>query len=270
MEHDDCLICKSYVAAKERDVVIRQLVLRLVHSKFYPKMFRGFRALPLCVNCLLEIPFLENDICEYCGKAMDAPIHQELTTYATKYKPFCRDCLDNKNKLLQCNRSMIRYNAWAKEVMATYKYRGEERFAAIFAVLLLGCYYRYLGAMSFQLITYVPLHRKREEERGFNQVELIANHFSKYTNIPVTPLLIRSKETEKQSHQTSKHARLLSMKDAFTAYPNPENRIQRTMKPILLLDDIYTTGSTLQACAEAIQGIPTFSFSPIVSLTVCR
>ncbi|MGC5324891.1 ComF family protein [Brevibacillus sp. SYSU BS000544] len=270
MEYDDCLICKRYVAARERDVVIRQLVLRLVDSKFYPKIFRSIRALPLCASCLLEIPFIENDICEYCGKRMDNPIHREPIIKATIYKLLCSDCLDNKNKLLQCNRSVIRYNSWAKETMAIYKYRGEERLATIFAVLLLACYYRYVSSMSFQLVTYVPLHQNREEERGFNQVELIAKHFSQYTNIPVIPLLIRSKETEKQSHQSNKQARLRSMKNTFSAYRDPENRIQRTMKPILLIDDIYTTGSTMQSCAEAIQAIPTFAFSQIVGLTVCR
>lgn len=309
--HDeDCLVCKRKVDSRERDVVIRQLVQRLVVSKFYPKLFRCLRELPVCVNCFLDVPFIEHDICEYCGRAMDAlndqiPINRAQSTglqserlqcdriqtsrepisqsqsiqsqsiltigsHPTNHERICRDCLDHENKQLWFNRSIINYNPWAKEIMALYKYRGEERLSVFLAVLLLVCYYRYVSNLSFQCISYVPLHKKREEERGFNQVELIAKEMSKYLEIPVVPLLQRSKETEKQSQQTSKQARIHSMEDAFTAYPPKGIRIERTMKPIVLLDDIYTTGSTLQACATQIREIPQLSFSPVISLTVCR
>lgn len=112
-------------------------------------------------------------------------------------------------------------------------------------------------APLFQGIDYlipVPLHPKREKERGYNQSLMIAQGISEVTGIPIgEKFLVRSVHTATQTHKT-KEERWKNVKNIFEVR-HPE---QLEGKYVLLIDDVLTTGATLEACAlklSAIQGI---------------
>jgi len=99
-----------------------------------------------------------------------------------------------------------------------------------------------------ELIVPVPLHRKREKARGFNQAELLARELGKFCGIPVeTRALLKIKNTPAQVSLEAE-SRKLNLQEAFLA-KKPERIADRI---ILLVDDVYTTGSTLKECSAVL------------------
>lgn len=92
----------------------------------------------------------------------------------------------------------------------------------------------------------VPLHWSRHHQRGFNQSELLAKELSLHTRIPVRMLLSRVRPTGFQSHR-DRHERLVSVQDAFVC------REHSVPSFVVLIDDLATTGATLDACARALK-----------------
>lgn len=115
-------------------------------------------------------------------------------------------------------------------------------------------------APLFQGIDYlipVPLHPKREKERGYNQSMMIAQGVSEMTGIPVGDgFLLRSVNTATQTHK-SKEERWRNVKDIFTL----RRADQLEGKYVLLIDDVLTTGATLEACALTLSKVPGITIS---------
>jgi len=168
-----------------------------------------------------------------------------------------------------------------KEWLSRLKYRGDERLQVLFAGMMEGVLERLLSEFKLKkkhvaFITYVPLSEERYAERGFNQTELIARRLGAAFGIPVRAILRRTQHTDKQSYKT-RAERLRDLSGVFEAEPielppivaarnlaltNVEPTITNAptfhtpafqATPILLLDDVYTTGSTLNECAKAIR-----------------
>ena len=117
-----------------------------------------------------------------------------------------------------------------------------------------------MEAPLFQGIDYlipVPLHPKRERQRGYNQSMMIAQGISEMTGIPIGDrFLLRSVNTATQTHK-SKEERWQNVKDIFEL-GHPE---QLEGKYVLLIDDVLTTGATLEACALRLSSIPRITIS---------
>jgi ComF family protein len=127
------------------------------------------------------------------------------------------------------------------------KYRNLRAIATPLSKLLAD--YFYVNPVPADLMIPVPLHRKRLRERGYNQSELLAKEMSKLVGIPVkTDSLMRLKYTNSQAQSPSLTERRSNLDDAFTCGNNVlEN------KKILLIDDVATSGATLNACASALK-----------------
>jgi predicted amidophosphoribosyltransferase len=154
-----------------------------------------------------------------------------------------------------------------KEWLARYKYRGDEKLLNVFGAMIEHAFQLQLeglesltgqpGSTRFDCITYVPLSGQRLQERGFNQAQKLAEKIGAKHRIPVIPLLRRIRHTDKQSLK-ARRQRLEDLRDAFVVNDQPLRLlapILSTRNPrILLIDDVYTTGSSLNEC----------------SLTICR
>lgn len=194
----------------------------------------------VCEACQGRIPFIRSHEiqCGSCGR----PEH-------------CPDCPRFTGGALAGNRSAVRYDELMKEWLALYKYRGHERLGELLvdsmfhAFCLLDLQYGFSRSGKIPILTYVPLNSQRERERGFNQAEQLAKGLAKRCGLQTFPLLARARHTEKQSSKSRRH-RLESLRGAFVL--REDTPITLGGRPIILIDDVYTTGATVHECAEVL------------------
>lgn len=198
--------------------------------------------LPLCRRCFDGIPWIEEVKCAHCGRPESCP-----------------DCVRRGPSALQLSRSAVKYDERMKEWLAAYKYRRNERLQSVMAPMLHLTLKRYEadygGKGAIDALTYVPVSSERLEERGFNQAKQLAERVGELAGIPALPLLRRDRDTARQSRK-SRAERLRDLADAFSVDPEGANRLLKnaSSKPIniVIIDDVYTTGSTLHHCAAVI------------------
>ncbi|QTH42300.1 ComF family protein [Cohnella sp. LGH] len=186
----------------------------------------------LCGSCLQNIPWIANPVCRVCGRA-------EL----------CEDCVRRTERFYAISRCAVRYTDEMKNWLALYKYRGNEGVETILAAMAAFAFERLRAAdpqAHFPFITAVPLAPERLRERGFNQAERLAVRLAQWYGMTYQPLLLRLRHTEKQSLKT-RRSRVVDMKGNFAAAHRSS-----FSGNILVLDDVYTTGSTLDECARVL------------------
>lgn len=239
------------------------------------------RELPLlCERCTALVPWIERPRCPVCGRAHGCP-----------------DCLrpEARHRAFVLNRSAALYDATMRRWIAEYKYGGREAFAVPFSAMLEQTYrrmrselsvqekgratkpfYRKRKAWSADLVTWVPVSEQRLEERGFNQAELAARQMAHRLRLPAAELLMRSVHTEKQSFKT-RSERLHNLDGAFSLLPNLDpggfkkwDLVGNAKRPggpfpirVLLVDDIYTTGTTAAVCASVLKPLENVFERPV-------
>ncbi|HEX3027937.1 MAG TPA: ComF family protein [Clostridia bacterium] len=141
------------------------------------------------------------------------------------------------------------YSGIIKESLIRYKFFDKSSYYRTFAQLLAQKVKKMTNYHEFDIITGVPLHKDREKKRGYNQSILISKILGRETGIREKPnLLKRIRSTNSQS-LLSKDERCLNVKGAFSV----SDAAQLHDKSILLVDDVMTTGSTLEECARVLK-----------------
>lgn len=195
--------------------------------------YKDKRALALCRECYNIIPWIREVICDKCGR----------------YEA-CYDCKRREQTYFVSCRSAVQYDATMKAWLARYKYRGDERLQKLFSSMLKYAF----KTNGSALLTFVPVSPDRFLERGFNQAEQLARDLGKACNVPVIPLLKRTRITDKQSFK-KRSDRLEDLEGAFAMDGGEWAQFSEqhlTPMEIYIIDDIYTTGSTLNQCAKVL------------------
>lgn len=197
-----------------------------------------------CISCGKDIPsFYEKPYCENCEKHInfntgnrclicDMPIKNEAK--------ICDFCQNMKRYFKKAYCPLI-YQDIVRQSILSYKFDNKRYLAKGFAVIISN----YIKDLKVDLITFVPMTRKREKERSFNQSERLAKELGKLLNIKVVKTLEKIKDTDDQKSLTFKE-RSENLKDAFRLV----NRDLIKDKNVLLVDDILTTCATINTCAE--------------------
>jgi ComF family protein len=135
--------------------------------------------------------------------------------------------------------------AWRlRRAMHRLKYAGVSRVAEPLAACAAPALNRLLGISGPAMLVPVPVSEARRRRRGYNQAALIARALARRSGVGVAEPLARSRETQAQ-HRLDRAARSRNLRGAFTTRASvPEN--------VILVDDILTTGATLDACAEVL------------------
>jgi ComF family protein len=144
-------------------------------------------------------------------------------------------------------RCALLYEERLREAIRQLKYEGKKAYGAYFARWMLEEGGSWAAEQGFDRMTAVPLARSRMRLRGYNQAEVIARELSRLCRVPYEELLERRRETEAQS-ALGAAMRGHNMEGVFAVRPG-----SRTPRHICLVDDIYTTGSTVRACREALE-----------------
>ena len=187
----------------------------------------------ICLPCLMKLKGLKEPFCEKCGKKISGPGY------------ICADCGRVSHVFNRC-RSAFEYDA-VRSAIYRFKYLGRREYARVFAGMTAKILADYLAGIKPDAIVAVPLSREKERLRGYNQAEVYAAELSKLMDIPLLDdALIRVRNTSPMK-LLAPSERLKNLKNAFTSGQNVVKS-----KSILLVDDIYTTGATMDACARVL------------------
>ncbi len=187
----------------------------------------------LCSDCSQKIKRIKKESCPLCG-------------FPTASWEFCD--LHKKDFKLEKVISPFDYNDPLLQLaIKTYKYRFVKDLAEPLGHLLSLEAKKYFSLLQNPVLVPVPLHRRREKWRGFNQAELLARAISKELRLPVKKLLKRVRTTTPQV-DLKKEKRLENVKDAFSF--DSQEKIDLKNKTIILIDDVATTCTTLEECAK--------------------
>lgn len=192
----------------------------------------------MCKSCFNEMHFIL-DGCIKCGKPI---IYHSLEKQDISG---CSSCF-NKTFYFDKSISCIEYNDISKKLILDFKYKSKTYMSNYIADIMKEKLE--IENIKFDCILYVPLHKKRLKKRGFNQSKKIAIKLGKLINKPSYDILIRKKYT-KPLYNLSKDERNKILKNVFGITDN----IKIKNKNILLIDDIFTTGSTVNEISKLLK-----------------
>ncbi len=167
-------------------------------------------------------------------------------------KEYCSDC-ERKNFHFDRGYAVWVYDKIMKQSIANFKYHNKKEYAACYIRQMLKSYGEQIRKLSPDVIVPVPVHISKYIERGYNQADIIARGLGKELQIPVlSDLLLRTKKTLPQKRLDDKE-RLRNLSKAFRLNEKTVAAYPKKLSRILLVDDIYTTGSTMEACTSVLK-----------------
>lgn len=144
----------------------------------------------------------------------------------------------------------VQYSPPITDLIHAMKYDGVSRLAEYCGQFL----YQSVNIPVIDCLTAVPLHPKRQRQRGFNQSEVMALEVAHAMQLPYANVLTRQRQTSPQASLTHKSDRLHHLDDAFTINTTfLHQTLPLPYTSVLLLDDVVTTGTTLNQCAKVLK-----------------
>lgn len=212
---------------------------------------------PAChPDCMRKIKPVTEPVCLRCGK----PVSDESEEY-------CRDCA-GKERSFERGVSAFLYEGDMRESMMRFKFHGREEYAAWYAERLMAGHGATLRAYGADAVVPVPIHRRKMRTRGYNQAERIARELAAQLSLPLYPDLLRRNRFTLPQKELDDRARIRNLVRAMEPGPRAEllAKEKRTPERVLLVDDIYTTGSTLEACTRVLLSA---GVQHVMVVTVC-
>jgi competence protein ComFC len=210
------------------EIPVYEPYLSALADLFYPERCVGCERRAsdvLCRTCFDTLPRVGSPVCGRCGLP---------TAFATFV---CEEC-KNVDFGFQSARAPLKYDGVGKQVVHALKYRGYKRVVGRLAAPLM---LQVVGEGHFDAVVPVPLHSSRLRKRGFNQAELLARGVAEKMKATVSDTLEVVRSTRDQV-ELSAAQRRANVAGAYTATKPLRGKI-------LLIDDVFTTGATMSACA---------------------
>ena len=187
----------------------------------------------ICPVCRQSLPRIIPPVCPRCGRPHSSGV-------------LCPDCIRWQADI-DGIRSPFRFEGVMREAIHQLKYQNLRALAAPLARMLQE--YLIASPLDIDVLVPVPLHRKRLRERGYNQTSLLAKELGKLINTPVVDdVLVRQRHTPPQARTATIEERTHNIADAFACRGNGLRG-----RRVLLLDDVATSGTTLDACATVLK-----------------
>lgn len=208
--------------------------------------------LHICPTCRDYLPLTMSPVCTICG----------IPFIGAGGDHPCGQCLTHPPHF-DCARAHLLYEGPVRDLIHSFKYNHKTHLRRPLVLLALEGLSGFITEQALDVIIPVPLHRSRLRSRGFNQAVLLGTIFSARLSIPMLPDgLLRIRQTEPQIDLSAEERRN-NVKGAFTT--GSPGHIQS--KRVLLLDDVMTTGSTVDECARELRKA---GASTVMVVTVAR
>lgn len=231
------MIKNIYQTLRKYSQIIYQFLIELLFPRRCPICDQIARPYGrhICEKCHDKIQYIGNITCQKCGKKLN-----------TMEAEFCHDC-SSKTHLFDKGRALYEYES-IREALYRMKYSGRKEYAEFFALELSLFLKAEILKWNADALIPVPLHFARQRKRGFNQSQLLAEHLGDLLGIPVRSNLIkRCKKTVPQK-ELSLAERQNNLKKAFKI-----SQYDVKLKTIIVIDDIFTTGSTIDAMSSELR-----------------
>ena len=202
-----------------------------------------------CTVCLKRLPYLKEPKCKKCGKEIEKEDQE-----------YCSDCQRFRH-FFDRGASVFAYDQVMRRSISMFKYHNRREYAAFYAEEMHRNCHRLITMCAPEVILPVPIHNYKRRQRGFNQAELVAKELSRILKVPVdTEYLMRVEKTTPQKELT-RQQRKVNLRQAFAV-----RETGKYYEKVLLVDDIYTTGPTIDAISEILRENQT---KIIFFLTIC-
>lgn len=207
------------------------MLLDLIYPRRCPvcdKAVKPFGNL-ICEECTKKIKYVKAPSCSKCGKELK-----------DKRAIFCHDCACKEHSYDR-GMALFSYPSVADSIYR-FKYRRRQEYAAYYGERLAAVLGRRIVELKPDALVPVPIHASKKKQRGYNQAELIAKELGRRLNIPVETKLIKRVRKTIPMKDLSAVERQNNLKRAFKICRNDVK-----LNTIIIVDDIYTTGSTIDA-----------------------
>lgn len=202
----------------------------------------------ICPECEPKLPVIESRRCRKCGKPVE------------DFEALCPDCEKNPH---QYDRGIgiYRYDSVMREAVSYLKYKGRREYGEAMGIYAAESARSELMTWNPEIIVPIPIHPARLRERGYNQAEVIARAVSEESGIRMVPDALQRKDTTSAMKNLSVRERYSNLSKVLVAGPGLSG-----IRSALIVDDIYTTGATVDAGARVLRDA---GISRIYFLSVC-
>lgn len=202
------------------------------------------RVYALCDNCLETIHWANERSCSKCGKILVENEKRKLLDKIRETEEVCSDCKNN-NHFFERGFTCMQYGLIEKEMIHKFKFNGHAYMGDKLGKIMLDRIL--LESLHVDMVTSVPMHPKKQVKRGYNQSELMAKVVAKGLGVGYNNrVLIRNKYNAPMNKLDAKQ-RYSNIKNS---YGISNKALNLNKKHVLLIDDIYTTGSTVDECSR--------------------
>lgn len=189
----------------------------------------------ICKLCIPKIKFVQEPKCKKCGKKL-----------VNDRQEYCHNCSKN-NHFFETGISTFEYTEEIRKAIYRFKYHNKRDYGKFFANAIYINNGQEIKGWKADVIMPIPIHYKRRVKRGYNQAEILAGRLGEYINIPInSKCLVRQSNTKPQK-DLSVSERKQNLENAFKIVDNVVK-----YRKVILIDDIYTTGSTIDECAKVL------------------
>ena len=210
------------------------MILDLVYPRRCPvcdKAVKPFGSL-ICEECKKKIKYIKAPYCQKCGKELK-----------DKRAVFCHDC-GSREHSYDRGMALFAYPSVADSIYR-FKYCGRQEYAAYYGERIAAVLGEKILALKPDVLVPVPIHAAKKRARGYNQAELIADELGRLLDIPVETELVKRVRKTIPMKELSAQERQNNLKRAFKICCNDVK-----LNTAIVVDDIYTTGSTIDAIAK--------------------
>lgn len=190
----------------------------------------------ICPVCVQKLKYAEEPLCFQCGKPLDADEEE-----------YCADCKKYTHMYTK-GRGLFLYQGAIKESVYKIKYQNKREYLEYYGMAIVQKLGAEIEKWNPQVLIPIPMYSRKQRKRGYNQSVILARRLGELMNIPVCEDALKKVMDTREQKELSHRQRRSNLKNAFSLEKDCP-----IWKSVMLVDDVYTTGSTIDAAAGVLR-----------------